>query len=563
MSTTKKSVQSLVKICELKGLKNVVLSPGSRNAPLSIEFDNNKGFVHFQITDERVAGFFAMGLAQQSSKASIICCTSGTATLNYAPAIAEAYYQRIPLIVLTADRPVQWIDQGAGQSMRQNNIYSNYILKSYQLPQNISSTQDQWYNDRMINEAINLAHGAVPGPVHINIPLEEPLYEIEENSHLPKIIHPVETKRALTEHSEAVLREIWSSHPKKMIICGMLPNDPIINHSINKLAEDPSVVVLSESHSNVNGARIFQCIDRLIESLDKQRLDRYAPDLLVSFGHSIISKKIKALLADLDISSHWHVDSINNPNDTFQQLTHHIKMAPVDFLRTFNPSPQKEAIDYWSLFDDHERLCRIAHDEFIERAPFSDLKAFRYILPYLPRNSMLQMGNSASVRYVQLYNQREDISYFANRGVSGIEGCTSTSCGAAYNYLGITTLITGDLSFLYDSNGLWHKYLNANLRIIVINNQGGGIFRIINGPSSTPQLSDYFEAHHDMTAKKNAEKFDLDYLAVDESEALESALETFFHPSDKAKILEVFTPRISNDKVLADYFQYIYNKTHL
>jgi 2-succinyl-5-enolpyruvyl-6-hydroxy-3-cyclohexene-1-carboxylate synthase len=563
MSTTKKSVQSLVKICELKGIKNIVLSPGSRNAPLAIEFDNNKFFDHFQITDERVAGFFALGLAQQSGNASIICCTSGTAVLNYAPAIAEAYYQRIPLIILTADRPVQWIDQGAGQSMRQSNVYQNYILKSFDLPQNVTSKEDLWFNDRIVNEAINLAHDAVPGPVHINIPLEEPLYSSEENDYIPKIIHKIETKRALTNSSLLQLQEIWGSHKKKMIICGMLPNDPMINHRINQLAEDPSVVVLSESHSNVNGKIIFQCIDRLIESFEKDKINDFAPDLLLSFGHSIISKKIKSLLFEMPIKSHWHVDSISNPNDTFKHLTHHIKMAPVDFLTTFKPLQVDSSSTFQVSYNEKEKLCCIAHDKFLERAPFSDLKAFSLILPELPTRSMLQMGNSASVRYVQLFNQRKDISYFANRGVSGIEGCTSTACGASFNFLGTTTLITGDLSFLYDTNGLWHKYVNSNLRIIIINNQGGGIFRIIKGPSDTPQLNDYFEAHHDMTAQKNAEKFDLEYLTAHNEQELSERLLTFYHSSSSAKILEVFTPRLLNDRVLKDYFQYIHKETQV
>lgn len=557
MSTAKKGIRSLVKICELKSLRNVVLSPGSRNAPLSIEFDENKSFNHFTITDERVAAFFGLGLAQQSQKASILCCTSGTATLNYAPAIAEAYYQRIPLIVLTADRPEQWIDQGAGQSMRQFNVYNNYILKSFQLPQKINSDEDLWYVERIINEAINLAHGSVHGPVHINIPLEEPLYEITEEQAVPKIIHPVETKRALTKESLTGLQHIWKQSEKKLIICGMLPKNQAINEKINELAKDPSVVILSESHSNVNGPMIFQCIDRLIESLNAQEISQYSPDLLISFGHSIISKKIKFLLQRMPIQAHWHIDSIDNPNDTFKHLTHHIKMDPLDFLSTFVPEEVNTESDFQMLYDDRERHCVIAHDAFLSSATFSDFKAFSIILPFLPKNSMLQMGNSASVRYVQLFNQRTDISYYANRGVSGIEGCTSTACGAAFNFLGMTTLITGDLSFLYDSNGLWHSYINPNLRIIVINNQGGGIFRIIDGPSKTDQLEKYFEAHHHMDAKSNAEKFGLAYEAADDEESLFDAMKLFYGKSTSAKILEVFTPRVTNDKVLKDYFHSI------
>lgn len=557
MPTAKKGIQSLVKICEAKGLKNVIISPGSRNAPLSIEFDENKSFHHFQITDERVAAFFAMGLAQRSNIASILSCTSGTAILNYAPAIAEAYYQRIPLIVLTADRPIQWIDQGAGQSMRQFNVYQNYILKSFQLPQRISTDQDLWYTERIVNEAINLAHGSVPGPVHINIPVEEPLYELSTIEHTPKIIHAVETKRSLTHKSLSELQQIWKNSKKKLIICGMLPKDMEINEKINILAEDPSVVVLSESHSNVNGPKIYPCIDRLIESFDPDKLENYTPNLLITFGHAIISKKIKALLYRMKINVHWHIDSINDPNDTYRHLSHHIKMDPVDFLSTFNPSYTEKNSNYHQLFETKEQLCIRAHNNYLKNAPFSDLKAFSIILPRIPKNGMLQMGNSASVRYVQLFNQRTDISYYANRGVSGIEGCTSTACGAAYNFENTTTLITGDLSFLYDSNGLWHNYINPKLRIIVINNQGGGIFRIIDGPSETTQLEKYFEAHHEMTAENNAIKYGLGYDSCSDIESLENSLETFFHASEKAKILEVFTPRLLNDKTLKDYFRYI------
>lgn len=563
MTTTKKGIQSLVKICENKGLSKVIISPGSRNAPLSISFDQNDHFECFQITDERVAAFFAMGLAQQSKKAAILCCTSGTAVLNYAPAIAEAYYQRIPLIILTADRPVQWIDQGAGQSMRQQNIYSNYILKSFNLPQSITSEQDLWYNDRIINEAINLAHGSVYGPVHINIPLEEPLYGQSGLEVHPKIIRPVETKRALTEDAAQELQSIWNTHGKKLIICGMLPKNPVINERINILSNDPSVVVLSESHSNVSGSKIFPCIDRLIETITQQEEADFTPDLLISFGHSIISKKIKALLYRMKVKSHWHIDSIDNPNDTFRHLTHHIKMDPADFLTTFIPEKSDTPALYFKKFDAKESVAIRVHDQYIKNAPFSDLKAFSIILPEIPFNGMLQMGNSASVRYVQLFQQRTDIAYYANRGVSGIDGCTSTACGAAFHYKGITTLITGDISFLYDSNGLWHNYVHPDLRIIIINNQGGGIFRIIEGPSNTNQLEKYFEAHHTMNAKNNADKFGLSYEACDNEEELLTRLETFFHPSPRPKILEVFTPRLENDRILKEYFKAIHQAQSL
>ena len=557
MSSSKKGIKSLVEICARKGVIHAVISPGSRNAPLSISLDDHEQIDCFQITDERVAAFFALGLSQQSKKATILSCTSGTAVLNYAPAIAEAYYQRIPLIILTADRPVQWIDQGAGQSINQKNIFQNYIRKSFELPQKISRDQDQWYNDRMINEALNIAHGSVPGPVHINIPLEEPLYNQDEIKPNPKIIEAVETKRALTPSAHQQLLDIWKSNPKKLIICGMMQKSKLINDKINALANDHGVVVLSESHSNVNGPNIFQCIDRLITSFTDEDIKDFNPDLLISFGHSIISKKVKALLNQMEIQSHWHIDSIDIPNDTFRQLTHHIKMAPADFLSAFIPEKNGSDALFQKRYLQREARCLQTHDDYLSTCKFSDLYAFSRILKVLPEQSMLQMGNSASVRYVQLFNQRTDIAYYANRGVSGIEGCTSTACGASWLKKGFTTLITGDLGFLYDSNGLWHQYINADLRIIVINNQGGGIFRIIEGPSSTEQFEKYFEANHDFNAKANAHKFGLEYLSAHSKEELDEALSHFYNASEHAKVLEVFTPRKENDKILKHYFEHI------
>jgi 2-succinyl-5-enolpyruvyl-6-hydroxy-3-cyclohexene-1-carboxylate synthase len=235
-------------------------------------------------------------------------------------------------------------------------------------------------------------------------------------------------------------------------------------------------------------------------------------------------------------------------------------MDPADFLVTFIPERSGSTSNFFELYRVKETISKRIHDQFINGAPFSDLKIFSIILPLIPQNGMLQMGNSASVRYVQLFSQRTDIAYYANRGVSGIDGCTSTACGAAFDYEGYTTLITGDISFLYDSNGLWHDYVHPDLRIIVVNNQGGGIFRFIDGPSQTKQLDKYFEAHHHFTARGNAEKFDLLYESCDNEQDLMRILETFYEPAAKAKILEIFTPRELNDLVLKDYFRTIRNQ---
>ena len=224
MTTNKTNISSLVEICAKKGITKVVLSPGSRNSPLAIAFNRHPKIQCYVIVDERAAAFFALGMAQQAKQAVAIACTSGSAALNYAPAIVEAFYQRIPLVVLTADRPIEWINQGAGQTIQQRDIFKNYILKSYELTQEAKpKTEGIWFNDRQVNEAINLAHFPKKGPVHINIPLREPLYDlVEKTKHIPKIQELIEVESILSKTIFKKLKTTWEGSRKKLILCGLM-----------------------------------------------------------------------------------------------------------------------------------------------------------------------------------------------------------------------------------------------------------------------------------------------------------------------------------------------------
>ncbi len=556
MTTNKTTISSLVEICAQKGITKIVLSPGSRNAPLAIAFNRHPQIQCYVIVDERVAAFFAMGMAQQTGKAVAIACTSGSAALNYAPAIVEAFYQKIPLVILTADRPVEWIDQGAGQTIRQRDIYKNYILKSYELTQEAKEgTDDLWYNDRLVNEAINLAHFPKKGPVHINIPLREPLYDlVNKTKHTPKIQELIEIENTLPDSVFKKTKKEWSSAKRKLILCGLMDNNEALNNALEELSEDTSVSVLTETTANLYSEKFNPCIDRLITTIEKKEYKKFTPDILVTIGGAIISKKIKAMLRTMQPKLHWHIDPTGKEMDTFQSLTQTIPVRPDYFFKKINDLKKNTKSDFQKTWKERNDKTRKSHERFLKKTKFSDLKAVEVILKNIPKGSNFQMGNSSSVRYVQLFDQRQDLFYNSNRGTSGIDGSTSTAIGAAVASEKPTTLVSGDLSFFYDVNALWNSYLPSNLRIIIINNSGGGIFRIIPGPSTSDELDDYFEVTQQRTAEPFAKMYNLTYQKVNNIKDLEKVMTTFYKKRKRAGILEIFTPRKENDKVLKAYF---------
>lgn len=546
-------VSHLVHLCYEHGVRHVIISPGSRNAPFTISFDEDPRFRTYIIPDERAAAFFALGLAQYTGTITAICCTSGTAALNYGPALAEAYYQRIPMLAITSDRPEEWIDQGIGQSIRQKDVFQNYILKAHSLPSDQSKEE---YAARLINEVLLYAKGTIPGPVHLNVPLYEPLYDtIEKPISLPRVVSKVKFLYRAAESEITRLAKIWNSASRKLIVIAGIEKDAQLQQLISQLAGDPSVVVLTETHGNLTDDQFHPSIDRIIEGISDDKIKSYTPEILVTFGQNLISKKLKQLLKKMHIDEHWHVDPATDLMDTFHALTTQIDDTPLGFFRLFVPEVQTAESTYKEQWNVLENKTRDAHLNFLSQLPYSDFYVYMEVMKALPSGTFLQMGNSAAVRYVQLLTQRFDIVYHGNRGTSGIDGCTSTAAGAAYlNDTEITCLVTGDVSFFYDVNGLWHQYLSPKLRIIIVNNNGGGIFRIIKGPSSTNQLEKFFESRHSTRAKNVAITYGLGYRSASNETEVEAALNNFFEESDQAEILEVFTPTASNDQVLKDYF---------
>ncbi len=559
--SSKLIVRDLVEILAQKGVKHVVISPGSRNAPFILSFNRHPDFKCYSIVDERCAAFFALGIAQQTKVPVVICCTSGTAALNYSPAIAEAYYQKIPLLILTADRPTEWIDQMDGQTIRQSNIYSNYIKSSFDFPVEIYDQDDRWYVQRMANEAIELTQFPESGPVHVNLPFREPLYEVKDYSdeEMPKLFETTKTLLELPESEIIDLKKEWQRYNRILIITGLLHPNETLNLVLNDISNQKNVAILTETTSNVFGKNFNRSIDRLIVGIEGEE-ELYAPDLLVTLGGPVVSKKVKAFLRENKPKAHWHINASNDSVDTYQSLTRIIPISPekiLQFLIGFEVQS-----NYRDIWLEKDSSLQNVYNQFIKEIEFCDLKVFETVLNQIPEESNLQLANSTVVRYSNLFDYpfQNKLRCFSNRGTSGIDGTLSTAIGAAAGTNELTTVIMGDLSFFYDSNALWIKPFPQNLKIILINNKGGSIFRIIDGPSSIDELEHFLEAKHDLNAENIAKTFGIDYVFCDNEIDLEINLKFFFSENiKKPSLLEVATNNELNPDILKMYFQSIKN----
>ena len=538
--------QSIIEICQQKGVQHIVISPGSRNAPLTIGFTNNPFFKCYSIADERCAAFFALGIAQQLQEPVVVVCTSGSALLNYYPALAEAFYSQIPLVVISADRPQNKIDIGDGQTIRQKNVFANHSLYNANLQENVSTE-----NDNHIQMALHVAV-TKKGPVHINAPFEEPLYEtVSELQVQPEIVDFNTESKSFSLGNSTI--ETWNKATKKMVLVGELFPNSLEQKYLDALANDPSVVVLTEKTSNLHHPTFIDQIDTLITPFTDEDFKAFQPEILLTFGGMVVSKRIKAFLRKYKPTHHWHVDELR-AYDTFGALTNHFGTKINTFLsqllteETIESSYQSSIATIWK-----DRVAK--HQEYTAKIPFSDFKVFDFICQNVPKNSQLQVSNSSAIRYLQLFDLDKSIQVFCNRGTSGIDGSTSTAIGAALASDLPTMLITGDISFLYDSNALWNNYIPKNFKIILLNNSGGGIFRILPGHQETETFNTYFETSHQLNALHLSKMYGFDYYTATDEDSLKTSYKSFLNQNNKPCILEIFTPEKSNNKILLDFFE--------
>ena len=579
--------QTVVRLCEYYDIERIVICAGSRNAPLTNGFVSQDFFKTYSIVDERAACFFALGMAQQLRKPVAVVCTSGSALLNFYPAIAEAYYSDIPLIVLSADRMPHRIDIGDGQTIRQTGVFEPHLEAAAYLKPDVSHAsatllenpmqrlvptnadakqleniqeRHQHENEKEISRVIKKAIEE-QGPVHLNIPMEEPLYEMTDQ--LLKLNIPAYKKKQQEPLPDDFneLKQMWHSCTKKWIIIGQQSPGVLTKEIISLICKDPSVVVFTETTSNLNHHNTIASIDTLmapLEQLEEGYREQIRPDLLLTLGGMVVSKKIKFFLRKYQPQAHWHIDTKKGYN-TYYCLKRFFKNDPQFFLHALYSDSKIEKSSFQSEVIDLYQVLKNKGKAYLDQLPFSDLYVFQFLAQYLPNKRQIQLANSSSIRYAQLFQWPEDTHFFCNRGTSGIDGSTATAVGAAQITERPTFLITGDLSFFYDVNGLWNDSIPKNFKIILINNQGGGIFRILPGNKDTPSYDRFFETVHQREAKSIAKAFNLRYQKVTKSWSLKRKFLKFIHANDKPQLLEIKTPRKINDTVLLGYFKWMAN----
>ena len=551
MYSDKKSILQLAALLKAHGVQKMVLCPGSRNAAIVHTFANIEDFTCYSITDERSAGFFAIGLSLQGGGPAAVCCTSGSALLNLHPAVAEAYYQQIPLIVISADRPAAWIGQMDGQTLPQPHVFGSLVKMSVNLPE-VHTEEDEWHCNRLINEAIleTTHHGK--GPVHINVPISEPIYRFTAKE-LPEV-RVITRYQGLNVYDRDYkeLIEKLNGYQKRMVVVGQMT----LIYQFDKKFIKPlskNFAWLTEHLSNQTiPALPIKNFDVAISGMDEERQEQMAPDLLITYGGHIVSKQLKKYLRTHKPKEHWHITPDGKVADLFGCLTTVIEIDPFEFLEKIAFMLDGKPTSYPMVW---ENWCKIHPSPEL---PYSQISVTGDLIKALPAPCALHLANSSTVRYAQLFPLSNDVEVCCNRGVNGIEGSLSSALGYAVASDKLNFVIIGDLSFFYDMNALWNTHFHNNLRILVLNNEGGEIFHTLPGMDKSGGTSRKFiTAEHHTSARGWAEERGFLYMNATDDEEWQEALKTFASPEEHPQpmLLEVWTDKGEDTRLLREYYK--------
>ncbi len=560
-------IYDIAEICAQQGVINSVVCPGSRCAPLTLAFVRHPEILCRTFSDERSACFVALGIAQQTQAPVSVVCTSGSAAYNFAPAIAEAYFQEIPLLIFTADRPIEWIDQWDGQTIRQTNIFGAHVKKSFTLPQEYDHPDSGWHIQRIVNEAISLAQEFPKGPVHINVPLREPLYPTKEEkisfTKRKNIVHVTPSSFELTQSDKASLSKSLSNYTKVLVVGGQQLFHEELAKSIAGFCEKNHAALIGDVISNLHSLpKTVRYADTFLSQCGDSVKQSLAPELLITFGKSVVSKNLKQFIRKYKPVEHWHIQPNGNTADPFQSLSRLIHCSPQNFFEDLQSVETSEAFkeqkkeNYERLWQAEESRISHAMKNYFSEIRFAEFQILKIIIDSLPAQCNLHLANSMSVRYANFIGLTENNKgqhVFSNRGTSGIDGCTSTAIGHSLSSQVPNILITGDMAFFYDRNAFWHNYPIPNLHIVVVNNHGGVIFNLIDGPGNLDEKDEYFITNQKLTASHLATEFGFDYLKLDSVKKIKNTLKDFFEFEGRTKILEITSDQKTSQQTFEQF----------
>jgi len=539
------SVQSCIKaiIQNLPG-DTAVISPGSRNAPILFALNHSKKNC-YSIIDERSAGFIALGIAKHTRQPVILNCTSGTASLNYYPAIAEAFYARVPLIVITADRPPEQIDAWDGQAIRQKNVYKNHIRGEFQTPENFD---DESAFSAIAQQVMNCMSSEIPGPVHINIPIREPFYDMSPSdiSTPAQVDFPSLPEIELNLSSIAKLTNVSFDHKKVLIFNGMDDGEGIA------ITSDEAVIlsdITSSKHSNVSywDAMLFSSLSKK-GGMDILKV--LSPDILITTGTTTLSKGLKHFLSIHKPEVHFHISNYNEVGNMFGTQPQILHPSDIQISHSGDLQPEKGFLNAWINMTATFQL-KFSQLDWLGYHEFS---VVNFILEKLNSNDILHFSNSMPIRYASFLMNNKSIEnkIYANRGTSGIDGCSSTALGNALVSDQNVKLITGDVAFFYDVNAFFNEHVPQNLKIIVLNNHGGGIFNLIKGPESLGESIKFQTTPHYLNASSLCDHFGIPYFVASDMSSLRSCYNQF-DSYQGAAVLELITDEQENQNAFNNF----------
>ena len=549
MYSDKKNILQLVALLRAHEIRNVVLCPGSRNTPIIHTLANHPYFTCYSVTDERSAGFFALGLALSGGRPAAVCCTSGTALLNLHPAVAEAFYQQVPLVVISADRPASWIGQMDGQTLPQPNVFGPLVKSSVNLPE-IHTSEEEWYCNRLVNEALLELNHHGKGPVHINVPISEPLFQFTAED-LPdvRVITRYQGLNVYDRQYDDLITRL-NGYTKRMMVVGQMNLIYLFERKICKLLYKHFAWLTEHTGNQTVPGIPVKNFDAIIYSLPEEEQAKLVPDLLITYGGHVVSKRLKQLLRKHPPKEHWHVAADGQVVDTFCSLTTVIEMDPFEFLEKIAYLLENKPCEYPKRWEQLSK--QMAEPDFA----FSEMAAIGKVLKALPTDAVLHLANSSTVRYAQLFQIPDSVEVCCNRGTSGIEGSLSTALGYAWASDKLNFVLIGDLSFFYDMNALWCNHLRGNLRIMLLNNGGGEIFQSLPGLKMEARTHRFVTALHQTKAEGWAQERGFDYTAVHTMEELDAALSDFMQADQQGnpKFMEVFTDKAEDVRLLKEYY---------
>lgn len=537
--------RALLDLLSQWGITDIVVCPGTRNAPLIQAAASSELTLH-HVIDERVAAFVALGMAVEQYRPVAVICTSGSAALNMAPACAEAFYRQVPLVVISADRPRQWIGQADGQTIRQAGALDAVVRASRDIPV-LHNAQETRAAFRVINEILCIARGddiRGRGPVHLNIQIDSPLgttINITDEDRVPAIRTTGGCNGfSFTPHELEPLRKA-----RLLFLTGPMPPCDMVRNALSRLAALPNVMVATDILSNIQGCG--HNIDTVLNALTPEQRRALLPDIVVSVGGGITSALAKDWLRDgaaRKITQHLYIGTDGPAVDTFLCQTAAIQAAPQAALPELAAAINADVTDNGYATQWRKAVAKAdkANEAFFNALPWCELTAIRHIIGTMPGDWGLHLSNGTTVRYAQTADCTRHRRIDANRGVNGIDGSTSTAIGAAIVSNHVTLLLTGDMSAQYDFGALLLEDIPSTFKMVVINNSGGGIFRAIANTRHLPAMPRYLAGGVVLPLEAVCRSRGFGYYRADSLEALKSEFETMAARTDAPCILEVGVP---------------------